>query len=238
MSISIDDFKKQLNDVIKNTSLHESNWNSEKWKSLYPLINQEVLTTAFEQHDLVKLTFPKLDIVTRNCKSIERVEKKMTEQPTNRENYFKVVSDFIAVRIHCDVDQIANKIDYIKHIVSLDGGEIRIRGSTLDQPHGSFVNSEFVDIIQYVYVYLAQIGYVIEFQIGHEFASYTFAIDSAIRDDPDCGKVDLWNDNLYDDVKTYILNSSNAKRNILIKATNIHQNNVPSDLIDILNKLW
>lgn len=238
MSISTDDFKKQLNDVIKTTSLDESSWNSEKWQSLFPLINQEVLTTAFEQHDFVQEIFPKLDnMITRNCKSITRVEKKMTEQKPGRENYFKVVADFIAVRIHCNVDQIANKIDYIRKIVSLDGGEIHIRGSTLKQPYGSFINCGFVDITQYVYVYLVQIGYVIEFQIGHEFASYTFAIDSAIRDDPDCGKVDLWNDNLYDDVKTYILNSSNAKRNILIKATNIHPNSVPRDLIDILNKL-
>jgi hypothetical protein len=244
MSISPDDFKKQLNDVIACVTLHESNWNSEKWKSLYELINQEVLTVAFEKHDLVKLTFPKLDMITRNCKSIKRVEKKMTEQPPSRENYFKVISDFIAVRIHCDIGQIANKIDYIKQIVSLDGGEIRIRSSTLDRPYGSYMNSEFVDIVQYVYVYLVQIGYVIEFQICHEFSSHTFAIDSALRDNPQCGKIDLWNEDFYDNVKAYILNKANgkfnddnAKNNILIKANKIHLNNVPDDLVNILNKL-
>lgn len=241
---STDNFKNELSNVIEELSLSESFWNSLKWKSLFPFINQEVLTDAFEKHDIIRSMFPKLDIITRNCKSITRVEKKMTEQRLNRENYFKVVSDFIAVRVNCDVDQIREKIGYVKWITNLNGGDILIRGQSSNQPNGGFMNSKFVDITQYVYVYLKEIGYVIEFQIGHEFASHTFAIDSALRDNPNCGKIDLWDDGLYDDVKTYLLNEANgdinnrdAKSNILIKANDIHQNNIPDDLLNIFDKL-
>jgi len=53
------------------------------------------------------------------------------------------------------------------------------------------------DIVQYVFVYIPTIGYVTEFQIGHPFASYTFRIDSTIRDRRDAGLntddlVSLW----------------------------------------------
>lgn len=242
-----DIFKYNLNDIIKQISLNETSWNSEKWKSLFHFINQEVLNDAFEKHDLVKSIFSEIgDIIVRKCKTLARVEKKMTEQQSNRENYFKVISDFIAVRIHCNVDQIKDKIDYIKSIVNLNDGSFYIRGSSIERQYGFFMDSnKFKDIVQYMYVYLEQIGYIIEFQIGSEFATQTFKIDSELRDDPNCGKVDLWNKDFYNDVKTYILNKANniefndieAKHNILIKANDIHENNISDELLAILNKI-
>ena len=106
------------------------------------------------------------------------------------------------------------------------------------------MDNNFKDIIQYVYVYLDQIGYIIEFQIGSEFATHSFTINSSLRDNPNCGKIDLWTEDFYDDVKTYILNKANniefndieAKHNILNKANDIHQNNTPNELLIILNK--
>src|SRR5204863_9228708 len=113
---SVENFKRNLNDVVKEITLDESNWNSEKWKLLD--INQEILTDAYEKHDLVKSMFPEIDnMITRKCKSMKRVKNKILEQYPNRENYFKVVCDFLAVRIHSDVNQIKDKIDYIKNIV-------------------------------------------------------------------------------------------------------------------------
>ena len=242
----MNNFKYNLKNIVKEISLNESNWNSEKWESLFDFIDQEVLTDAFEKHDLVKSIFPEIsDIATRECKSIIRVNKKMIEQPFNKENYFKVISDFLAVRIHCDVNQIKDKIDYIKAIVTSNEGYFHIRGSSINRPYGFFRDSKFKDIVQYLYVYLEQIGYIIEFQIGSKFATLSFKIHSALRDNPNCGKVDLWTKGFYNDVKTYILNKANntmfndieAKHNIFIKANDIHQNNIPDDLLLILNKL-
>jgi len=116
----------------------------------------------------------------------------MNEQQSNRKNYFKVISDFLAVRIDCDVNQIKDKIDYIKNIVTSNKGYFHIRSSSIERLYGFFMESNnFRDIVQYMYAYVEQIGYIIEFQIGSEFATETFKINSALRDDPNCGKVDL-----------------------------------------------
>jgi hypothetical protein len=84
------------------------------------------------------------------------------------------------------------------------------------------------------------VGSPIEFQIGHEFASHTFSIDSALRDDPNCGKIDLWKNNFYNDVKDYLLNKANTrqpapKSTLQAKAEQMHDGNVPQDLQNILN---
>lgn len=242
---TISSFKDCLAEVVNNTTLHESNWHNENWKKPWSKINQEVLTDAFGKHDLVRSIFLDIgEIIPRNCKSISRVEKKMTEQASGRENYFKVVSDFIAGRIHCNVNEIQVKIDRIRETVLANGGQIHIRGSSNERPYGSFMNADkkYTDITQYVYVFLEKIGYPIEFQIGHEFASHTFTIDSALRDNPNCGKVDLWSKNFYGDIKNYILDKTNGiesgpKAQIQAKAEEIYQNNVPENVQTILNKL-
>lgn len=71
----------------------------------------------------------------------------MTEQSSNRENYFKVISDFLAVRIHCDVNQIKDKIDYLKEIVTSNKGYLHIKGSSIERPYGFFMDSDFKDIV-------------------------------------------------------------------------------------------
>ena len=97
-------------------------------------------------------------------------------------------------------------------------------------------DKKFTDITQYLYVFIEKVGYPIEVQIGHEFASHTFKIDSALRDNPNCGKVDLWSKNFYGDVKNLILAKANINY-MLAKAEKIHPNNVPEELQEILNKL-
>ncbi len=241
----ISNFKESVVDVVKSTTLNESNWRSENWKTLWNKIDQTVLTDAFEKHDLVRSIFVDIgEIIPRNCKSISRVEKKMTEQTLGRENYFKVVCDFVAARIHCNINEIQSKIDRIREIVLAKGGQIHVRGSSSERPYGFFMNADkkYTDITQYVYVYLEKVGYPIEFQIGHEFASHTFTIDSAIRDNPNCGKVDLWSKNFYGDVRQYILNKANgiepgSKAQIQAKAEEIHQNKIPENLQSLLNKI-
>jgi len=238
-------FKEYLESTVKKLTLNESNWNSEEWKKIWARINQDVLNDAFDQHELVCSIFSDIgEISQRNCKSIVRVEKKKTEQAPGRENYFKVVSDFVAVRMHCDVKEIQGKIDRIREIILAEGGQMHVRGSTTTFPYGFFMASDkkYTDITQYVYVFLKRVGYPIEFQIGHKFASHTFTIDSAIRDNKECGKVDLWRENFYSDVKNYILAKSNGENPgsieaIQDKAVNIHQDTVPKELQEILDKL-
>lgn len=242
---TVSGFKDCVIDMVNQTTLNEANWRSENWKTPWSKINQEVLTDAFEKHGLVRTIFLDIgEIIPRNCKSISRVEKKMTEQTPGRENYFKVVSDFVAVRVHCNINDIQTKIDRIRKIVLENGGQIHIRGSSNERPYGFFMNADkkYTDITQYVYIFLEKVGYPIEFQIGHEFASHTFTIDSALRDNPSCGKVDLWSKNFYGDVKNYILDNANgiepgSKIQIQAKAEEIHQNIIPEDLQKILNKL-
>lgn len=243
---TIDSFKDCLADVINQTTLHEANWRSENWKKTWSNINQEVLTDAFEKHEIIHSIFSDIGDITPRpiCKSISRAEKKMSEQAPGRENFFKVVSDFVAGRIHCNVNEIQSKIDRIREIVLANNGQIHIKGSSNERPFGFFMDADkkYTDITQYVYVFLEKIGYPIEFQIGHEFASHTFTIDSALRDNPSCGKIDLWNKNFYGDVKSYILNKANgeepgSKAPIQAKVEEIHQNNVPNDLQIILDKI-
>ena len=231
--------------VVKELSLHESKWASEGWKKAWSGLNQEDLNDAFNQHGVVSAIFSDIgEITQRNCKSIARVEKKMTEQAPGRENFFKVVSDFVAVRVPCEVGEIQGKIDRIREIVLVNGGQIHIRGASNERPYGFFMSPDkkYADITQYVYVFLEKIGYPVEMQIGHKFASHTFTIDSALRDNKECGKVDLWSKNFYGDVKKYILDKANgdmpgSKDAIMAKAMDLHQNNVPEELQTILSKL-
>ncbi|MBA2367745.1 MAG: hypothetical protein H0V82_01825 [Candidatus Protochlamydia sp.] len=242
---SVNGFKDCLAEVIKETTLNESNWRSENWKKPWDSVNQDVLTDAFEKHNLVRSIFVDFgEIIPRNCKSISRVEKKMTEQPTGRENYFKVVSDFVAGRVHCNVNEIQTKIDYIRKIVLENNGQMHVRGASNERPYGFFMNADkkFTDITQYVYVFIEKVGYPIEFQIGHEFASHTFTIDSALRDNRDCGKVDLWDKDFYGKVKSYILAKANnevpgSKEEINSVCAEMHKNSVPAELQQILDKI-
>jgi hypothetical protein len=238
-------FRDSLATTVKALTLDESKWKSEDWKPTWNGINQEVLNDAFNQHGIVRTLFSDLgEITQRNCKSIARVEKKMTEQSTGRENYFKVVSDFVAVRVPCEVTEIQGKIDRIREIVLANGGIMHVRGSSNERPYGFFMTPEkkYADITQYVYVFLDKVGYPLELQIGHKFASHTFTIDSALRDNPTCGKVDLWKNNFYGDVKKHILDKANgeqvaSKEALITKAKDLHQGNIPEDLAQILSKI-
>ena len=125
-------FRTAVAATVRELGLNEVNWKAEGWKNLWSQVNQEVLNDAFNQHGSIRLIFSGLgQIDARNCKNIVRVQKKMTEQPSGRENYFKVVSDFDAVRIPCDVTEIPEKIDRIKDIVLEQGGQMYIREEPL-----------------------------------------------------------------------------------------------------------
>ena len=238
-------FRGSIAKTVGELSLAESNWKLPEWQKLYPTISQEVLNDAFSQHGTVRGMFADIgELTQRSCKSFARVQKKMTEQYPGRENYFKVVSDFVAVRVPCEVTEIQAKIDRIKEIVLENKGAMHVRGSSAERPYGFCMgpDKKFTDITQYVYVFLEKVGYPIEFQIGHPFAAHTFTIDSALRDNPTCGKVDLWKNDFYTDVKKYLLAKANGevptpKEGILAKAAALHDQKIPQELEVILNKI-
>lgn len=245
MSIPSTTFREDVTTTVKELSLNESNWKSEGWKKIWGAITQETLNDAFNQHGVVRDLFSNLgEIEQRNCKSLARVQKKMTEQAPGRENYFKVVSDFVAVRIPCEVSEIQGKIDRIREVVLANKGSMYIRGASDERPYGFFMTPEkkYSDITQYIYVFLDKVGYPIEFQVGHKFASHVFTIDSALRDDPKCGKIDLWKNDFYSDVKKYLLGKANgeqigSKDPLLRKADELHEGKTPEDLSAILAKI-
>jgi hypothetical protein len=238
-------FRECVAATIGDLTLSESNWKSPGWQKLAEKVSQDDLNDAFNQHGIVRAIFADLgEITQRNCKSLVRVQKKLTEQAPGRENFFKVVSDFVAVRVPCEVVEIPGKIDCLRRALLKNGnnGLMHVRGSSDERPYGFCFSSDkkFTDITQYVYVFLDKVGYPIEFQIGHPFAAHTFSIDSALRDDPTCGKIDLWKDNFYSDVKKRILDKANDEAAstsmpvLLAKADELHHGNIPKELSDIL----
>lgn len=105
-------------------------------------------------------------------------------------------------------------------------------------------NGTFTDIVQYLYAYIPDIGYVVEFQIGHQLAAYTFTIDSALRDGIDCGMFDMWKTGLYDMLKTRLLEKANGlkfsvcKYDIYDKTwSHFGSLNPPKELKDILDDI-
>ena len=139
-------------------------------------------------------------------------------------NYFKVVSDFAAATVYCSVNEIENMVVKFQGLAKDAGGWCAVRGLGQD-PYGYHKkDGEFKDIVQYLFVYLPEIGHVIELQVCHPFARETFKRDSFLRDNKtklpeDQLPVDLWGDfnattqksenNLYAEVKQYLLLQAN-----------------------------
>jgi len=232
--------------VVSNESLNSKNWKSDVWKSLASKIDQDVLNDAYNQHSSVKTIFNSIGtIIPRKCKKMSRIALKTAEVSERGGEYFKVISDFVAGRIHCKVEEIPSKIDELIQIVKDKNGYMYVRGESEYNKYGfSMCGNEHTDITQYIYVYLEDVGYVTELQIGHEFATYTFTVDSMLRDDPECGRVDLWKDGFYGRVKNIILKQANnvklepgEKYEMLDDAQYMHDFKLPQDLKTILNKI-
>lgn len=240
-------FKNSLKQTIQKNTLNASNWKADSWRLLIQYVNQDILNDAFAQHDKLKNMFGSIGtIVPRKCKQMSRIGQKTDEVRERGGEYFKVLSDFIAGRNHCEITAIPDKIDKIREIVKNHNGTVYVRGESEERPYGFCMDKDkkFTDITQYAYVYVGEIGYPVELQIGHEFASYTFTNDSALRDNPECGAVDLWKDGYYNMVKTYLLNKANGvpivagnKYDIWDRGFQLHNYKVPDEFKGILERL-
>jgi len=229
------DFKEALKRAAL-TQMH--NPRADEWKALIPLITQNILTDAHQQSALAEALFSPTvgKLESRPLKTLDRVVCKMEAS----KEHFKAVSDFIAFRVHCEVEQIQTRLDAIMSVVEI--GSYCFTGSYASA--ASAARKRYTDIVKYLYVYIPVIGYVVEFQVGHPFASYTFTVDSALRDDPACGLIDMWTDGAYDVVKKYILAvanrdfiQGNAPYNMWDCVVRIHRGNVPAELKAILNRI-
>lgn len=239
-------FRTAVAETVNELGLKETNWKAEGWKNLWSKVNQDVLDDAFSNNSVIYTTFSNLGRIEArsSSKNFTRVQEKMTEQTTGRENYFKVVSDYIAARVPCDVAEICEKIDCLREIVFNHGGIMHVRGATDENTYGlcKSPDKKYSDIVQFVYVWSKEIGVPIEFQIGHEFSAHTFEIDSELRD-PTCKKIDLWGNDFYPNVKNYLLDKANGRQPVFSKeelvkqADVLHNGNVPEELKSILDKI-
>lgn len=206
-----------------------SDMSNPKWRVLASYVNQDELNDAFSKHDEVRRLYASKVgcglLTSRPGKHMNRVTQKAETHPVP----FKVICDFIAFRVPCEVAYIPTAVQQILTSVPCDASTTK--------------HSPIPDIVQYVYVYQIAIGHVIEFQVGHPFAAYTFKIDSRLRDDPACGEIDLWKDGVYLRVRKYILNKSNGivisgeKHDVWDAVYGLHSGNIPVELRNIMNDI-
>lgn len=215
------------------------NLTSPKWKELVPKITSEVLIDAHSSYVKYEQLFNGLYGESRPLKTMKRINIK--SQGTRDDVPFKVNSDLCAVRFPTyDIKSMKNIMKEIRQRVIDQEGIFEVRNSIEDS------ENNMIDIIQYAFAYVPSIGYIIEIQVGHPFAMYTFKIDSIIRDkridgEPLDGLVDLWDNGFYSFVKSVILNNNKCKNITMDDFTNVYplKENIKNDveLINILNKI-
>lgn len=215
------------------------NFTSSKWKELVPKITDEVLVDAHNSYAKYDDIFVGLNGISRPLKTMKRINIK--SQGTRDDVPFKVNSDLCAVQFPTyNIQNIKNIMTDIRERVIDKEGIFHIRNSIEN------VDGTLNDIIQYAFAYVPSIGYVIEIQVGHPFAMYTFKIDSIIRDKrldgiPLDGIVDLWDNGFYSFVKSVILNTNTFTNITMDDFTNVYplKESIKNDteLISILSKI-
>lgn len=180
---------------------------ADEWKTLVPLINEEVLREAHESGTSYSELFTKrgLQPTLRPIKTMARITVKGS---VNRPDVpFKTNSDLCAFRFETpDVSQIMQTTSIIEEAVIEAGGLFFIRNSIE-------TDGKLNDIFLCAFAYVPSIGYIAEIQVGHPFAMYTFANDTVLRDKRLAGVstddiVELWDNNFYGHVKSKILDPS------------------------------
>ena len=180
---------------------------AQEWTSLVPLINEEVLQEAHQAGTVYSELF-----VKQGLKPIQRPKKTMTritiKSSVKRPDVpFKTNSDLCAFRFETsDVSKIKPTMSLIEDSIRQAGGLFFIRNSIE-------TDGKLNDIVQFAFVFVPEIGYIAEIQVGHPFAMCTFHRDSTIRNKRIAGEstddiVDLWDNDFYGHVKAKILDPS------------------------------
>jgi hypothetical protein len=223
--------------LTKVCSAHFGDLNATAWETLVPLINEEVLQDAHQCAVLYKniMTVPGTQLNMRPCKTMKRLLKKASI--VRQGVPFKVNSDLCAVQLVTkDIHSIKSVMQTIEANVGKAGGLFFIRNSIEDD------KGTLQDIIQYAFAYIPSIGYIVEIQVGHPFAMYTFKRDSIIRDMRDANEstqniVDLWDNNLYSLIKAKILEPAEGDTINILSLWQSDKEPLPMELREILSSI-
>ncbi|BDA42459.1 hypothetical protein COCOBI_03-3490 [Coccomyxa sp. Obi] len=145
------------------------------WRDSLPEVTQAVLDDACLHADSFARLFPGVTMEPRPCKRVERVAQKLKR--TGPDTAFKAHSDFLAFRINVEVSDIASTVAKISARVAAHEGYSHVRNAIHDPDEG-----RLTDIVQYMFAYVPEVGHVVELQVGHPLAAFTFARDSVLRD--------------------------------------------------------
>jgi hypothetical protein len=226
-----------------------SNGTDFNWKNIAQSVSQEILDDAYSKTSNIISIFSSVKgiLIPRGNKKQSRIVKKMIEVESRDGAFFKVVSDFTAFRIECEVPEIE---DIINSIIDITLNE---QQGTVWKKGNHRNGSRYVDITQYLYVYIPSIGYITEFQVGHKLSAYTFTNDSALRDDPKCGLDDIWKGGVYNTLKERILEDANRsiiekaekkpykwelqKYNLYCLIDDVYEHKPPKELSEILEQI-
>lgn len=234
-------FQQVLYETLKDNPFLFQNvtigWDDLKWNNLSSLVtaddlDQTVISTLHAEQIFMSI-FNQYKAMSRPRKNFERFMVK--RQRTTNGGNFKAISDFIGFRIWCQVSEITTITTMINEIATANDGLFVVRNPI-------FIDGKYTDIIDFVYVYVPSIRYVIEFQIGHPFAAYTFKIDSYLRDNPDGSTISLWTDGYYEYVRDYILAKSNqteisnTKDDLVQRTQMLFGDQIPTELVTIFEQ--
>jgi hypothetical protein len=190
------------------------------WRALDNLLTCNVLQAAATAgRDWYMRCFKSAGLVfasltPRPVKKRQRVLKKIEEAKRNKQNHdervdteFKPHSDLCAFVVReKDPSKILPTAKRIVEAVEAcgGGGYVRSRWGSVPGP----------DIVEYVFLYHKDAGFIAEVQVAHPFAAYTFHLDSAQRDMKNAGRteeaegmLDLWKNSFYEDVKAQLLSN-------------------------------
>jgi hypothetical protein len=215
------------------------------YSNLTKEINQDILNEANELSKQFALDYKEkygYEIVSRPVKKMERILVK--QQRNNSDIHFKVNSDFSAFRINTEVNDIVNKLDDLQKYFSDMDGLYFLRNPIIKEEQHFYLlrnsddsTSKYKDIVVYSFGYHPKYKYIMEFQVGHPFASYVFTRDSYLRDNKDSDLVDLWDNNFYGKVKDKLL-GTNTQVNLLNELNQLYDGRpIEQELYKIIEKI-
>jgi len=215
------------------------------YSQLTEYINQEILNDAHDKSIEFANDYKdkyKYDIITRQLKKMERILIK--KEKNNADINFKINSDFSAFRIITEVNDITNKLDDLeRYFKEIDG--LYFSRNTIVKDNDNFyllrnsndLTSKYKDIVVYSFGYHPKYKYIMEFQIGHPFASYVFTRDSYLRDNKESDLVDLWDNNFYGKVKDKLL-GINTHINLLDELKELYNGkSIEPELYEIIERI-
>lgn len=217
-------WKRRMYATVARLGIGEAAWANPDWIPLAATVTQEILddaalalTDSFYDEggayrDLGPVT------VQRRTKTVQSTAQQMQGQVPGQENYFRAVSDFHKMTIHCRVDAIAGEVVKLQERAAAHNGYSYVRGSSPATPNGRFQNEQgqYTDIVQFVYLYFPELGYPARFQVGHDFATRAFEADAQLcrarsgDAPPNPDLVDLWQGDFYGHVREAILATANG----------------------------